>query len=330
MCPGRSKPWAGFPSMYVVWLLGEAKKVCDYSARSAVAGYKPGYAQVTNSRSKIQRALPPTIDCMSLIIFSHGNSFAAPTYNQLFKSLRARHFSVKAVDKFGHDPRYPVTNNWPHLVQQLADFARAEVAKTGTPAYLVGHSLGGFLSLMCAARHPELARGVVLLDAPILGGWRATTLDMLKRTQLVGAVSPGKVSRKRKNTWPSAQAALEHFQHKRAFAKWHPQVLADYIEHGTHDEGGQRVLSFDRDIETLIYNTLPGNLDSLLRRHPLQCPVAFIGGEQSDEMKQVGMLMTEKLAQGRISMLPGTHLFPMERPAETAAAIDAAIKRLNV
>ena len=61
---------------------------------------------------------------MSLLIFSHGNSFAASTYRELFRLLRARGFSVKAVDKFGHDERYPVTNNWHHLVQQLADFAK--------------------------------------------------------------------------------------------------------------------------------------------------------------------------------------------------------------
>ena len=50
-----------------------------------------------------------------------------------------------------------------HLAQQLADFAKAETDKTGEPAFLVGHSLGGFLSLMAAARHPELACGVLLI-----------------------------------------------------------------------------------------------------------------------------------------------------------------------
>jgi hypothetical protein len=62
------------------------------------------------------------------------------------------------------------------------------------------------------------------------------------------------------------------------FASWDPQVLHDYVAHGTHEENGQRVLSFDRDVETAIYNTLPDNLDRLLRRHPLDCPAAFIGG----------------------------------------------------
>lgn len=265
---------------------------------------------------------------MPLIVFSHANSFPASTYGVLFKSLRSRGFVVKAIDKFGHDEKYPATNNWPHLVQHLHDFAAREVERYGEPAFFVGHSLGGFLSLMCAARHPELARGVLMLDSPLLGGWKAQALRAAKSTQLVGSISPGAVSRKRKNRWPSREAALEHFRHKKAFARWDPQVLADYIAHGTHDEAGERVLSFDREIETTIYNTLPDNMDRLLQRHPLKCKAAFIGALQSQELKQVGTAMTEKLVQGRVHMLEGSHLFPMEKPLATAAAIEAALLAL--
>lgn len=268
-----------------------------------------------------------------MIIFSHANSFGASTYSVLFKHLKSRGFSVKAIERFGHAPQYPVTNNWPRLVDQLIDFTRPLVEKTGEPVFLVGHSFGGFVSLMAAARAPELARGVLLLDSPILGGWRATTLGVIKSAQLVGSVSPGAVSRRRRNSWPSAEAALEHFRHKKAFAKWEPQVLQDYIAHGTHDEGTglekKRVLSFDREIETAIYNTLPNNLDSLLKRHPLKCPVAFIGGRGSLEMKQVGMAMTEKITRGRMSILDGSHLFPMEKTLVTAAAMEAALLNLQ-
>ncbi|MDP2023147.1 MAG: alpha/beta hydrolase [Hydrogenophaga sp.] len=278
---------------------------------------------------------------MSLIVFSHANSFPASTYGVLFKSLRARGFSVRAPEKFGHDPAYPVSSNWPHLVQQLADFAAPEIERHGQPAWLVGHSLGGFLSLMCAARHPALGghgvKGVLLLDSPVLGGWRARALELAKRTQLVGSISPGKISRKRRNAWPDAQAAFDHFAHKKAFARWEPQVLRDYIAHATHDEtteqGVRRVLGFERDVETAIYNTLPHNLDRLLRRHPLPCPVAFIGGTESLEMKQVGMAMTHRLVgrdhPERLLMVEGSHLFPMEKPQETAATIDAALRSLG-
>jgi pimeloyl-ACP methyl ester carboxylesterase len=263
------------------------------------------------------------------IIFSHANSFPASTYRVLFAELRRRGFKVKAIEKFGHDERYPVTSNWPHLVQQLADFAAAEQARTGTPAFLVGHSLGGFLSLMAAARHPELACGVLLIDSPILGGWRATGVSVAKRTQLIGTVSPGAVSQARRNSWPDADAAFEHLRHKKAFAQWDAQVLRDYVEHGMHKEGDKRVLSFTRVVETAIYNTIPDNLERLLKRHPLKCPAAYIGGRHSAEMKQVGMSMTEKVTKGRITIVDGSHLFPMEQPLTTAATIEAALLNLQ-
>ncbi len=270
---------------------------------------------------------------MPLIVFSHANSFAASTYGVLFSSLESRGFRVKAIEKFGHDAQYPVTNNWPHLVQQLLDFTQEQVEQAGEPVFLVGHSLGGLVSLMAAARAPHLTRGVVLVDSPILGGWRATTLGVMKRTPLVGAISPGAISHRRRNNWPNQEAALAHFRHKKPFAKWDPQVLQDYIAHGTHDEGAgehkKRVLSFDRAVETAIYNTLPDNLDGLLRRHPLKCPVAFIGGSHSVEMKQVGMAMTERITKGRLMMLDGSHLFPMEQPLATAAAIEASLLNLQ-
>jgi hypothetical protein len=42
-------------------------------------------------------------------------------------------------------------------------------------------------------------------------------------------------------------------------------------------------------------------------------------------MKQVGMAMTDRLVHGRVMMLEGSHLFPMEKPLATAAAIEASL-----
>lgn len=267
---------------------------------------------------------------MQPLIFSHANSFPAGTYRFLFELLRARGFDVHALDRFGHDERYPVTSNWPHLVQQLADFAEPLVQRWGQPAFMVGHSLGGFVSVMTAAQHPHLARGVLMLDSPLISGWRATSLEVAKRTQLVGNVSPGKISRKRRNMWPSRDEALALFQSKKAFARWHPQVLQDYIDQGlANTPEGQVTLHFSREEETAIYNNLPHNLNALLRRHPLRCPVAFIGGLYSKEMKQVGMDMTRRITHGRTMLVDGGHLFPMEQPHMTAAAIEASLLNLE-
>jgi hypothetical protein len=100
------------------------------------------------------------------------------------------------------------------------------------------------------------------------------------------------------------------------------------VAHGTHaiGEGGQRALSFDRDIETAIYNHLPHVMPHLLGSGPFPFPVGFIGGEQSKEVRKVGLGLTRRITQGRIQMVKGSHLFPMEYPLETAAMVDEWLK----
>lgn len=261
------------------------------------------------------------------LVFSHANGFPAGTYQVLFDHWRAAGWHVLAPEKFGHDPRYPVSSNWPHLRDELTDFIRVHTA--GRPVWLVGHSLGGYLSLLAACRRPELVRGVVLIDSPVLGGWRAHSVQVMKSTRLIGRVSPGKVSQTRRNHWPSAAAARAHYAAKTAFARWDPRVLDDYIASGTEPaaDGGVQ-LAFRREVETHIYNTLACHFDRLLHRHPPQAPVAFLGGTQSVEVRQVGLALTRAVTRGRMRWLEGTHLFPMEHPQATAQAVLAELEQM--
>ena len=270
---------------------------------------------------------------MTPLVFYHANSIGATTNRVFFNAIKSRGFAISAIDQLGHDPRYPVTNNWPHLVQQLMDFVQVQADKAAAPVFLAGHSLGGFLSAMVASKAPNLVRGVVLLDSPLIGGWRAKALGAAKTTPLFQSFSPASVSRKRRHQWADTAAVMAHFQHKKSFSKWDPHVLQDYIDLGTRDEivdgKPSRVLTFNREIESAIYNSLPHNMVALFKRHPIKCPVTFIGGIQSTEIKQAGMAMTEKVAKGRILMLDGTHLFPMEKPLATAAALEAALRNMT-
>ena len=252
------------------------------------------------------------------IVFSHANGFPAGTYRLLFEFWRAAGYTVHALEKFGHDPRFPITSNWPNLRDQLIHFIDREVSG---PAILVGHSLGGYLSLMAAARRPDLACGVVLLDSPVLSGWKAHAVQIVKASGFGARLSPGAVSKRRRQHWPSEQAAYEHFAAKPLFARWAPGVLRDYIACGTEAHLTERRLSFDRRAETAIYDALPHHLARMLRTHPLRCRLAFVRGTESVEVRQVGMVATTRLAQGRVTSLPGGHLFPFERPIETAAEV---------
>ena len=162
--------------------------------------------------------------------------------------------------------------------------------------------------------------GVVLLDSPVLGGLLSKGVQLAKAVGLNQRISPGRVSRQRRHHWPSTDAAHAHFA-----ARWAPEVLRDYIACGVQPAGdlesaGQR-LAFHRDIETTIYDTLPHHMSALLHRNPLRCPVAFVGGTQSAENRQVGLRATERLTHGRMSWIEGSHLFPFEQPTAATAQV---------
>ena len=91
-------------------------------------------------------------------------------------------------------------------------------------------------------------------------------------------------------------------------------------------------------IETAIYNTLPDNLDRLLSAPPGEVPGRLSWAVATSRLRcsQVGMAMTARLIgadgrgdPGRVMMLDGSHLFPMERPIATAAAIEASLLNLR-
>jgi len=257
-----------------------------------------------------------------LLHFTHGNSYPAGTYRQLLDALRAD-FDVRSVDMIGHDPAFPVTDNWHLLVDELI----AQLEAYGQPAILVGHSLGGMLSMMAARARPDLARCVVMIDSPVVAGWRAMLWRQAKLGGWGDRFSPAKFSVKRRHLFPNRQAAYDHFASKPVFASWAPGVLDDYLDHGLQPHADGVQLRFSRDVETAIYRTLPHTMGAALDgQYPV--PIGFIGGKASAELGLAGDKATRKLVGQNIVMVDGGHLFPLEAPIDTARQVSEMVKRL--
>jgi len=87
-------------------------------------------------------------------------------WDYLVPQLTARGFSAHALDLQGHGdspkPRNPENYHIEVLYEQLDCWI--DNLKLAGPALFVGHSLGGYLSLIYALRHPEHVHALVLTD----------------------------------------------------------------------------------------------------------------------------------------------------------------------
>lgn len=257
-----------------------------------------------------------------IIHFSHANGFPAPCYRSMFAAL-ADDFEIGYVDRIGHDPRYPVSDGWPNLVDELIDTI---AARYDQPVIGVGHSLGGFVTALAAATRPDLFDAVILLDAPILGPFQGSAVKLVKRIGLIDRVTPAASTRYRRRDWDSRAQALAHFKRRALFRNFAPESLQDYVEYGLVPNDGGVTLWFDPGIEYQIYRTIPHNIAGGLKR--LAVPGGFIAGRDSDVLRRVGLGYTRRLF--RLSLLAGDHLFPFQMPEKAADAIARMIRDLRV
>lgn len=261
------------------------------------------------------------------LVFSHANGFPLPVYRRLLDALRPEFESV-GIPRFGHDPSRPATTDWPYLVDELVEYVNALPAPNGR-IWLIGHSLGGYLSVLAAERLSSRVAGIVMLDSPVIVGPRAALLRLARAFGLDRLVMPLQQTLQRRKHWPDIDAAHAHYAAKPAFARWHPDVLRDYAEYGTVADGrGGRELFFDRAVEYRIYRSLPTSRVADVGAR-LDAPVAFVGGRASRELRHVGLSATRALVGERLYWVDGGHLFPMESPDATASRIRSAIAAMR-
>ena len=259
-----------------------------------------------------------------IVHFAPANGFTAGTYEKLFDLLRTD-YTVTSIEKFGHNPRYPVNDNWLNLADELIDSIEQH---TNEPVTGVGHSLGSVLTFMAAHKEPGLFKQVILLDPPLIDGAGALLFRAIKKLGILDRSGLVTKSKKRRTQWPGVEEAEEYLRGKPPFKYFDPDCLRNYLQYSTTtSENGLR-LTFDINVESEIYRTVPHNIGSYKR--VLGIPGTIIIGK--DTYRQSGYMLSRfARRQGfdfeRLSY--GSHLFPLEYPEQTAALIRKAIAKPN-
>jgi pimeloyl-ACP methyl ester carboxylesterase len=250
-----------------------------------------------------------------IIHFAHANGFPALTYSKLF-SLLKDDFEIGYIERQGHDPEFPVNDGWSNLRDELG---KEIEGRYDSPIIGMGHSLGGILHFLLACKKPQLYSRIILLDSPIIGPLSSFAIRLGKKLNLIDRFSPSRVARLRRNNWQSKEEAFQHYKQKEKFAAFDEDMLRDYIEHGCIESENGIELYFKPEIEAAIYRGVPHNLPSY--RGKSRVPISYISGGNSEEGKLAGLGFMKKHIVDDFHTIEGTHLFPMEKPLETAKLI---------
>ncbi len=95
------------------------------------------------------------------ILLIHGAGVSARSWSLQLQNL-GHELQVLAIDLPGHGESDPIEKA---TLEGYADAARSLLAALGTgPVFVAGHSLGGAVAQVLAARHPEVVKGLALLS----------------------------------------------------------------------------------------------------------------------------------------------------------------------
>jgi len=249
----------------------------------------------------------------------HANSYLAALWQPVALALKAQ-AHVLSLDLPGHGDSEPAPSyDW----SILADYVGGVLSELG-PTVLVGNSVGGATSAICAARYPQLVRGMVLADPVILPRPFYAHPEAAESSDFYGA-------KRRRRTWPSREAMRESLQSKIPYVRWQPSILDLFVQEGVREtDDGQVALKCTPETEIEVYRqTLYYDLWPEIARADV--PAIVLRGLSKEGL---GSTTAADLA----AYLPNaedrplahaSHHIPMEDPEAVAAAVRDLLARLG-
>jgi pimeloyl-ACP methyl ester carboxylesterase len=252
------------------------------------------------------------------LLLAHATGFHARAFLPMLDRLRQR-FHCFAFDERGHgDSSTPPNGDFDW--RRFGDDALAVVDYFGLQRpSAMGHSCGGALLLLAEIARPGTFRSlycfepvIVPVDEPPAPAAGAGA----------GAASPLVVgARKRREVFPSYEAALANFASKPPMSGFTPEALDAYVRYGfeplpaaTPSAGSVRLKCRGEDEARTYEGAAHHRAYSHLAE--VRCPVTLAYGEHTTAFgENILRLVETRLPSARLEMLPDlTHFGPFEDP----------------
>lgn len=251
-------------------------------------------------------------------IFVHGIRDQCRSWDFLLEALLARGFPPEhavALDLRGHgDSDWDPTGRGYHHEGFLGDLA-ALVSHLGKRRVtLVGHSLGGSMSLLYAGAFPEKIERLVLIES--VGPYARPDEEVPR------AIAERLEPRRRPEGrffYPSLEAAAAAI--KKRFPSIPDQVCAHMARHGARETPRGYAWKHDPLLRQRAQTVLSeGQIAAFIRR--IACPILLVHGTESDFLTSARSARIALFPRAaRIPIAGAGHHVPHEKPERLAEAI---------
>ena len=252
--------------------------------------------------------------------FAHATGMNAQIYAALLAPL-ADEFAVTASDARGHgftgldrDPAH--LTSWGDFAHDLG--ALLDVIDAGGPWILAGHSMGGAVSLLAAARRPERVAGLVLVDPAML------PFDVAAQVR-AGIPIPNPMADqalRRRGMFPSRADARAAYHGRGVFRSWADADLDAYLAGGLLDTDEGVELACAPAYEAATFRAVSPHIEPALAA--ITCPFIVLAGEHGSTVRdaELAAFAAHPSCLNAQRIADTTHFLPLERPELVRAAIE--------
>lgn len=237
------------------------------------------------------------------VYLAHATSFCAAVWRPVIDQLEGIHCLAWDFPGHGAGPHLEPPFTW-------EVFAESVLEMTEPGGIGVGHSMGAAALAMAELADPGRFRFLLLIEPIVFPGPHRREEHPLSQ-----------VATKRKESFPTRDAARDNFASRPAFADWHPDAIDGYVACGLTGEGPVELACHPR-VEAEVYRGSREHA-TFERLGEIETPGLVLCGEDSDTISaELAREQAKRLGTGGVEFVPATgHFLPMERPGLVADRI---------